>query len=134
MDEDGYCKITCRIKEIIIRGGENIYPREIEKFLETHPSVRGVQVIGVPSIKYGEEVMAFIQLKEGEVLTQEAIREFCKGKIARNKIPKYMAFVDNYPVTSSGKIQKFKLQEMAIEMLGLQEIPRPLTTCVTCEQ
>lgn len=131
MDENGYCKITCRIKEIIIRGGENIYPREIEKFLSTHPLVRDVQVIGVPSSKYGEEVMAFIQLKEGATLMQEEVRDFCKGKIARNKIPKYIAFVDRYPVTSSGKVQKFKLQEMAIEMLGIKETPRPVTTCVS---
>lgn len=129
MDENGYCKITCRIKEIIIRGGENIYPREIEKFISTHPSVRDVQVIGVPSEKYGEEVMAFIQLKEGETLTEEEVKEFCKGKIARNKIPRYIAFVESYPVTSSGKIQKFKLQETAIEMLGRQEVPRQVTTC-----
>jgi len=129
MDERGYCKITCRIKEIIIRGGENIYPREIERFLATHPLVRDVQVIGIPSDKYGEEVMAFIQLKEGEALTQEALQEFCKGKIARGKIPKYIAFIDRYPVTSSGKVQKFKLQEMAIEMLGLQETPLSVTTC-----
>ena len=131
MDENGYCRITCRIKEIIIRGGENIYPREIEKFLSTHPLVRDVQVIGVPSSKYGEEVMAFIQLKEGATLTQEEVRDFCKGKIARNKIPKYIAFVDSFPVTSSGKVQKFKLQEMAVEMLGIQETPSPVTTCVS---
>lgn len=131
MDENGYCRITCRIKEIIIRGGENIYPREIEKFLSTHPSVRDVQVVGVPSDKYGEEVMAFIQLKEGETLTEEEVKDFCKGKIARHKIPKYIAFVDSYPVTSSGKIQKFKLQEMAIERLGLQGISQPVTICVS---
>ncbi|MDD4238491.1 MAG: AMP-binding protein [Desulfotomaculaceae bacterium] len=130
MDENGYCRITCRIKEIIIRGGDNIYPREIEKFIATHPLVKDVQVVGIPSLKYGEEVAAFIQPKDGITLTQEEVRNFCEGKIARIKIPKYIAFVDNYPVTSSGKVQKFKLQEMAIEMFALQEVPMPVTTCI----
>jgi fatty-acyl-CoA synthase len=125
MDENGYCRITCRIKEVIIRGGENIYPKEIENFLGTHPLIRDVQVIGVPSSKYGEEVMAFIQLKQGETLTQEDIQDFCKDKIARHKIPKYIAFVDSFPVTSSGKVQKFKLLETAVEMLGLHENAGP---------
>lgn len=124
MDENGYCKITGRLKDMIIRGGENIYPREIEEFLYTHPAVKDVQVVGVPSAKYGEEVMAFIQLKKGQKATSEEIQSFCEGKIARYKIPKYIAFVDSYPVTASGKIQKYKLREMAIEMLNLQDVAK----------
>ncbi|AVX20622.1 fatty-acyl-CoA synthase [Carboxydocella sporoproducens DSM 16521] len=120
MDENGYCKITGRLKDMIIRGGENIYPREIEEFLYTHPKILDVQVVGVPDIKYGEEVAAFIRLKEGEVLTEEEVREFCTGKIARHKIPRYIKFVDLYPCTASGKVQKFKLREMAIKEYGLE--------------
>ncbi|TEB12770.1 3-((3aS,4S,7aS)-7a-methyl-1,5-dioxo-octahydro-1H-inden-4-yl)propanoyl:CoA ligase [Pelotomaculum propionicicum] len=121
VDENGYLKITGRLKDMIIRGGENIYPREIEEFLYTHPCVKDVQVVGVPSVKYGEEVMAYIQLKPGSQLTEEEVKKFCGGQIARYKIPKYVAFVDGYPITASGKIQKFKLREMAVEMLGLQD-------------
>ncbi len=120
-DEAGYVKITGRLKDMIIRGGENIYPREIEEFLYTHPKISDVQVLGVPSIKYGEEVLACIKLREGVEATEEEIREFCQGKIARHKIPKYIRFVDSYPMTASGKIQKYKLREWAIEELGLQE-------------
>lgn len=122
MDENGYVRITGRIKDMIIRGGENIYPREIEEFLYTHPKVKDVQVVGVPSEKYGEEVMAFIQLKEGEKATPEEIKEFCQGKIARYKIPKYVEFVSKYPTTANGKVQKFKLREMAIRKLGLEHL------------
>ena len=117
MDDNGYCKITGRIKDMIIRGGENIYPREIEEFLYTHPLVRDVQVVGVPSIKYGEEVVAYIQLKEGAPPTKEEMKEFCKGQIAFHKIPAVFFFVDEYPTTASGKIQKYKLREQAIESL-----------------
>ena len=120
MDEDGYCKITGRLKDMIIRGGENIYPREIEEFIYTHPKVKDVQVVGVPSEKYGEEVMAFIQIKPGNSITEEELKEYCREKIARYKIPKYIAFVENYPITASGKIQKYKLREQAIKILGLQ--------------
>jgi fatty-acyl-CoA synthase len=121
MDKNGYCKITGRLKDMIIRGGENIYPREIEEFLYTHPKIKDVQVVGVPSEKYGEEVMAFIQLNPEQSSTEEEIKEFCQGKIARYKIPKYVAFIESYPTTASGKIQKYKLRELAIEMLGLQD-------------
>jgi fatty-acyl-CoA synthase len=121
MDKNGYCKITGRLKDMIIRGGENIYPREIEEFLYTHPKIKDVQVVGVPSEKYGEEVMAFIQLNPEQSSTEEEIKEFCRGKIARYKIPKYVAFIESYPTTASGKIQKYKLRELAIEMLGLQD-------------
>jgi fatty-acyl-CoA synthase len=121
MNVNGYCKITGRLKDMIIRGGENIYPREIEEFLYTHPKIKDVQVVGVPSEKYGEEVMAFIQLNPEQTTTEEEIKDFCRGKIARYKIPRYVAFVENYPTTASGKIQKYKLRELAIEMLGLQD-------------
>jgi fatty-acyl-CoA synthase len=121
MDENGYLKITGRIKDMIIRGGENIYPREIEEFLYTHPRVKDVQVVGVPSEKYGEEVMAFIQLKEGVEVSIEDIKKYCTGKIARYKIPSYVQFVDGYPTTANGKVQKFKLREMGIKELSRYE-------------
>ncbi len=121
MDENGYCKITGRLKDMIIRGGENIYPREIEEFLYLHPKVLDVQVVGVPHEKYGEEVVAWIQLKEGETATVEEIREFCLGKIARYKVPKHIAFCDSYPMTASGKIQKYKLREQSEEFIKLSK-------------
>lgn len=124
MDESGYVKITGRLKDMIIRGGENIYPREIEEFLYTHPAVKDVQVVGVPSEKYGEEVMAFIQLKEGVEATEEGIRDFCKGKIAGYKIPRYVHFINSYPTTANGKIQKYKLREIAIDILDLHHLVR----------
>jgi fatty-acyl-CoA synthase len=120
MDEDGYLNIVGRIKDMIIRGGENVYPREIEEFLYTHPKVRDVQVIGVPDAKYGEEIMAYIQLQPGEQATTEEIREFCKGQIAHYKVPRYVKFVDSFPMTVTGKIQKFIMREEAIGELGLQ--------------
>jgi len=122
MDEDGYFNITGRIKDMIIRGGENIYPREIEEFLYTHPKIADVQVIGVPSEKYGEEVMAWIKLRDGETATEEEIRAFCKGKIADFKIPRYIKFVDSFPMTITGKIQKYKMREAAIKELGLEAV------------
>ena len=122
MDENGYCKITGRIKQMIIRGGENIYPREIEEFLYTHPKVSDIQVYGVPDKKYGEQVMAAIILKKGMKMTEEEVRDFCRNKIANYKIPKYVAFVDGYPMTASGKIQKFKMREMAIKELKLEDM------------
>lgn len=121
MDENGYCKITGRVKDMIIRGGENIYPREIEEFLYTHPKILDVQVVGVPDIKYGEEVMAWIKLREGVEMTEEEVREFCKGRIAQYKHPRYIKFVEEFPMTASGKIQKYKLREMAIEEYNLQD-------------
>jgi fatty-acyl-CoA synthase len=121
MDENGYCKITGRIKQIIIRGGENIYPKEIEEFLYTHPKVSDIQVYGVPDRKYGEQVMAAIVLKKGVEMTEDEVKEFCKGKIANYKIPRYVKFVDGYPMTASGKIQKFKLREVAIKELHLED-------------
>lgn len=121
MDENGYFKITGRIKQMIIRGGENIYPREIEEFLYTHPKISDVQVYGVPDRKYGEQVMAAVVLKKGIEMSEDEVRKYCKDKIANYKIPKYVKFVDSYPMTASGKIQKFKLREMAIKELHLED-------------
>lgn len=115
MDEDGYIDITGRIKDVIIRGGENIYPREVEEFLYTHPAVLDVQIVGVPDGKYGEEVMAWIIPKKGAAIDEESIRSFCKGQISHHKIPRFIHFVEEYPMTASGKIQKFKLREMSVE-------------------
>jgi fatty-acyl-CoA synthase len=120
MDENGNCRITGRIKDMIIRGGENIYPREIEEFLYTHPAIRDVQVYGVPSRKYGEEVAASIMLKPGEEISAETIQAYCRDKIAFHKIPAHIFFVEDYPTTASGKIQKYKLREQATESLGRQ--------------
>jgi fatty-acyl-CoA synthase len=118
MDENGYCKITGRIKDMIIRGGENIYPREIEEFLYTHPKIKDVQIVGVPSEKYGEEVAAFIQVKAGETIPETEIAEFCNDQISYYKIPKFVYFINDYPTTASGKIQKFKLRELATHELN----------------
>lgn len=117
VDENGYFTITGRSKDVVIRGGENIYPREVEEFLYKHPAVLDVQVVGVPDEKYGEEVMACIILKENKQATEEEIKEFCEGQISRHKIPKHIMFMDEYPMTASGKIQKYKLREMAEENL-----------------
>jgi fatty-acyl-CoA synthase len=117
MDEFGYCKITGRLKDMIIRGGENIYPREIEEFLYSHPKIVDIQVIGIPDVIYGEEVMAWIILKDGESATTEEIKQFCQGKISKHKIPRYIEFIDSYPMTASGKIQKFRLREKAKEVV-----------------
>ena len=122
MDENGNYRITGRIKDMIIRGGENIYPREIEEFLYHLPGVRDVQVAGVPSKKYGEEVGAFIILDDGAQLTVDEVRDWCRGKIARYKIPKYVFFVKEYPLTGSGKIQKFKLRELSLKLCEEQGI------------
>lgn len=116
MDEDGYVSITGRLKDMIIRGGENIYPREIEEFLYTMDGIKDVQVAGVPSKKYGEEVGAFIILQDGVSMEPEDVQDHCRGKIAWHKIPKYIAFLDGYPMTASGKIQKYKLKDIATEM------------------
>ncbi len=124
IDESGYLAITGRHKDMIIRGGENIYPREIEEFLFGLDGVLDVQVAGVPSRKYGEEVGAFIIKKKGSDLTEDDVRDFCRGQIAWHKIPKHVAFVDSYPMTASGKIQKYKLQEMSVELFpGEDRIP-----------
>jgi fatty-acyl-CoA synthase len=120
MREDGYVNIVGRIKDMVIRGGENIYPREIEEFLYSHPAVADVQVIGVPDAKYGEELCAWVRLKEGASTTEEEIRQFCYGRIATYKIPRYVRIADAFPMTVTGKIQKFRMREISIGELGLE--------------
>jgi fatty-acyl-CoA synthase len=120
MDEDGYVNIVGRIKDMIIRGGENVYPREIEEFLYTHPSVVDAQVIGVPDEKYGEEIMAWVQLAEGMNLTDNELKDFCRGKIAHFKIPRYIHFVNDFPMTVTGKVRKVEMREKSIADLGLE--------------
>jgi len=126
MDEEGYVTVTGRLKDMIIRGGENVYPREIEEFLYRMDGILDVQVVGVPSRKFGEEVGAFVILKPDSQLEPEDVKEYCRGQIARYKIPKYIAFVEAYPMTASGKIQKYKLRELAAEMFpeAMQEPPK----------
>lgn len=119
VDKEGYFKITGRLKDMIIRGGENVYPREVEEFLYSHPSILDVQVIGVPDKKFGEKVAACIQIKEGHSLSENELKAYCKGKISHFKIPEYYLFLDQYPMTASGKVQKFKLREQAIEALSV---------------
>jgi fatty-acyl-CoA synthase len=121
MDDDGYVNIVGRIKDMIIRGGENVYPREIEEFLYTHPDVVDAQVIGVPDVKFGEEIMAWVKLRDGSELTAEELTGFCRGKIAHFKVPRYIRFVPEFPMTVTGKVQKFRMRELAIEDLGLQD-------------
>jgi fatty-acyl-CoA synthase len=121
MDDEGYVNIVGRIKDLVIRGGENVYPREVEEFLYSHPDIVEVQVIGVPDLKYGEEIMAWVKLREGASLDAEGVRAFCQGKIAHYKIPRYIHVTDEFPMTVTGKVQKFKMRETAIELLGLQE-------------
>ena len=121
IDEDGYCNIVGRVKDMLIRGGENIYPREIEEFLFRHPKVQAVQVFGVPDAKYGEEVCAWIILKPGQSATEDDIRAFCHDQIAHYKIPRYIRFVTEMPMTITGKVQKFVMREQMVESLGLSE-------------
>ena len=120
MDDDGYLSITGRIKDMVIRGGENIYPREVEEFLYTHPDILDAQVIGVPDAKYGEELMAWIRLRPGAApVTAESLREFCTGKLAHYKIPRYVHITDDFPMTVTGKIRKIEMREKSVEILGL---------------
>jgi fatty-acyl-CoA synthase len=121
MDDEGYLNIVGRIKDMIIRGGENVYPREIEEFLYSHPAVQDVQVIGVPDEKYGEEVMAWVKLREGQAATADEIRDHCRGKIAHYKIPRYVRFVDAFPMTVTGKVQKFLMRQESVKALGLEK-------------
>ena len=127
LDDEGYINIVGRIKDMIIRGGENVYPREVEEFLYTHPDISDVQVIGVPSERYGEEVMAWVKLREGASVSDEALVAFCRGKIATYKIPRYWKFVDGFPMTVTGKIQKFKMREDSVAELGLSHAAAVLT-------
>ena len=124
MREDGYCRIAGRVKDMIIRGGENIYPREIEEFLYTCPGISEVQIVGIPSAKYGEEVAAWVKLQPGAALSAEEIRAFCSGQIASFKIPRYVKMVNEFPMTVTGKIQKFRMREIMIHELGLDETDR----------
>ena len=107
MDEEGYFKIVGRLKDMVIRGGENIYPREIEEFLHHHEKISDVYVVGVPDIKYGEELCAWVKMKQGQTMTEQEVKDFCKGKIAHFKIPRYVVFVNDFPINISGKIQKY---------------------------
>jgi fatty-acyl-CoA synthase len=120
MDEEGYINIVGRIKDMIIRGGENVYPREIEEFLYTHPKISDVQVIGVPDAKYGEEIMAWVRLREGATVSAEELREYCRANIAHFKIPRYVKFVEAFPTTVTGKVQKFIMRAESIKELGLE--------------
>jgi fatty-acyl-CoA synthase len=119
MDAEGYVRITGRLKEMIIRGGENIYPREIEDVIFAHPKVAEIAVFGIPDKFYGEEIMAWILSHAGETATPEEIREYCSGKLAHFKIPKHIWFVEEFPMTVTGKLQKFRMREIAIEKLGI---------------
>jgi fatty-acyl-CoA synthase len=120
IDAEGYCNIVGRVKDMVIRGGENVYPREVEEFLFKHPKIEQVTVVGVPDEKYGEEICAWIRLRGGETATEEEIRTFCRGQIAHYKIPRYVQFVDSFPTTVTGKIQKYLIREAVIERLGLK--------------
>jgi fatty-acyl-CoA synthase len=127
MDAEGYVNIAGRVKDMVIRGGENVYPREVEEFLYTHPAVKDVSVIGVPDEKYGEELCAWIVLRAGAEPDPEAIREFCRGKIAHYKVPRYVRFVDEFPMTVTGKVQKFKMREVSTAELGLESAAKIVT-------
>jgi len=120
IDEEGYCNIVGRLKDMVIRGGENLYPREIEEFLYRHPAIRDVQLFGVPDPRYGEELCAWVILHEGASLTNDALRAFCVGQIAHQKIPRYIRFVPAFPLTITGKVQKYKMRDIMIEELKLE--------------
>jgi fatty-acyl-CoA synthase len=121
MDADGYLSIVGRSKDMVIRGGENVYPREVEEFLYTHPDIVDAQVIGVPDAKYGEELCAWIRLREGATMSTEDLKAYCQGKLAHYKVPRYVRVTDEFPMTVTGKVQKFKMRETSIEELGLQD-------------
>ncbi len=122
MDDEGFVNIVGRIKDMVIRGGENLYPREIEEFLYAHPDIEDVQVIGVPDAKYGEELCAWVKPRAGAALTEDGVRDFCRGRLAHHKIPRYVRFADGFPMTVTGKIQKFRMRETTIEELGLETV------------
>jgi fatty-acyl-CoA synthase len=119
MDDDGYCRIVGRIKDMIIRGGENIYPREVEEFLYGHDEVAEVQIVSVPDRRFGEELCAWVRVRDGATITDDDLREFCKDKLAHFKVPRHFLFVDDFPMTVTGKVQKFRMREESIERLGL---------------
>jgi fatty-acyl-CoA synthase len=124
MDAEGYCNIVGRSKDMVIRGGENVYPREVEEFLYGHPDIADVQVVGVPDTRYGEELCACVRLRAGSTLTIEALRAHCEGRLARFKIPRWLVVVDEFPMTVTGKVQKYKLRDQAIAELGLDAAAR----------
>jgi len=121
MDADGYVNIVGRIKDMIVRGGENVYPREVEEFLMTHPLIKAVQVTGVPDARYGEEIVAWVALEIGNTLAAEDVKAFCRGTIAHYKVPRYIRFTDDFPMTVTGKVQKFKMREISMQELGLKD-------------
>ncbi len=127
MDDDGYVNISGRIKDMVIRGGENVYPREIEEFLYTHPAIKDVQVVGVPDERYGEELCAWVIRHAGSEITEDDVREYCRGQIAHYKIPRYVLFVEGWPMTISGKVQKYKMREESIARLGLEAAAKIVT-------
>ena len=127
MREDGYANIIGRIKDMVIRGGENIYPREVEEFLYTHPAIADVQVIGVPDVKYGEELCAWVRLRDGQATTEEEIRAYCRGQIATFKIPRYIRFCDGFPLTVTGKVRKVEMREISVRELGLESAAAVVT-------
>jgi fatty-acyl-CoA synthase len=122
IDGPGYLRIVGRSKDMIIRGGENVYPREIEEFLYQHPDITDVQVVGVPDARYGEEIAAAVIARNGATIDADAIRDFCRGRIAHYKIPRYVLAVEEFPMTVTGKVQKFKLREQVVEQLGAPEL------------
>jgi fatty-acyl-CoA synthase len=125
MREDGYVNIVVRMKDMVIRGGENVYPREVEEFLYSHPDILDAQVVGVPDERYGEELCVWVRLREGaEPLDAEALRAFCQGKLAHYKIPRYVHVTDELPMTVTGKVRKVEIRERSIEILGLQDVAR----------
>ena len=119
-NHDGNYQITGRIKDMVIRGGENIYPREVEEFLHSHPKIEDVQVVGVADLTLGEELCACVKLRDGETADVEEIRDFCKGHVAHFKVPRYVDFVEDFPLTVTGKVQKFRLRELVEERLGIE--------------
>ena len=122
IDDEGYCNIVGRIKDLVIRGGENVYPREVEEFLYRHPKIQDVQVFGVPDPRYGEEICAWVKLRTGERMTAEELRAFCRDQIAHQKIPRHIRFVDEFPMTVTGKVQKYLMRESMQKELGLAEV------------
>jgi fatty-acyl-CoA synthase len=122
MDTDGYCNIVGRIKDMVIRGGENFYPREIEEFLYRHPAIQDVQVFGIPDPRYGEELCAWIKVRDGSTLTDDDVKAFCKDQIAHYKVPRHIRFVNDFPMTVTGKMQKFIMRETMIAEIGVKEI------------
>jgi fatty-acyl-CoA synthase len=124
MRDDSYINITGRAKDVILRGGENVYAREVEEFLLTHPKIMEVYVVGLPDVRLGEVVLAWVRLREGSEASEEEIRDFCNGRIAHFKAPQYVRFVDSFPMTVTGKIQKFLIRKQEIEARGLQEAAR----------